>query len=276
MEAESGRKGGTQGMSRGRRMQAQGDPPTETQAASRAERVEGRLRVPLIVAALLAIPTIVVQESDLGENWKALATVLDWCIWAMFAANLAIMLSIVPDRRRWLIENPLDVLIVVFTPPFLPATMKLARVLPIVRLLWLMAIAHRLRKVFSLQGLRYAALIVFTVVVGGGVIFVAVEPGQDLSTWDGLWWAAETVTTVAYGDIYPTTALGRLVAIVVMTAGIGFVALLTGALAQRFLYGGSASAAPESDPDRAEMMLKLDELSNQVAELQKALRERHG
>ena len=263
-------------MSRGRRVQAQGDPTAETYAASRAERVAKWLRVPLIVAAMMAIPTIIVQESDLGGLWVILAAVLDWCIWAMFAANLAIMLSIVPDRRRWLMENPLDVLIVVFTPPFLPATMKLARVLPVVRLLWLMAIAHRLRKVFSLQGLRYAALIVFTVVVGGGVIFVAVEPGQDLSPWDGLWWAAETVTTVAYGDIYPTTALGRLVATVVMTAGIGFVALLTGALAQRFLYGQSAGAAQEPGPDRAEMMRKLDELSDQITELQNALRERHG
>ena len=258
-------------MSRGRRMQAQDNPTAETQAASRAERVAKWLRVPLIVAALLAIPTIVVQETDIGGFWGILAAVLDWCIWAMFAANLAIMLSIVPDRRRWLIDNPLDVLIVVLTPPFLPATMKLARVLPIVRLLWLVAIAHRLRSVFSLQGLRYAALIVFTVVVGGGVIFVAVEPGQDMSTWDGLWWAAETVTTVAYGDIYPTTALGRIVATVVMTAGIGFVALLTGALAQRFLYGGST--APASDPNSAEMMQKLDELSNQITELQKALGE---
>jgi voltage-gated potassium channel len=263
-------------MSRGRRTQAQVEPTAETQAALRAERVAKWLRTPLIVAALLAIPTIIVQESDWGGFWEILAASLDWCIWTMFAANLAIMLSIVPDRRRWLIENPLDVLIVVLTPPFLPATMKLARVLPIVRLVWLMAIAHRLRKVFSLQGLRYAALIVFTVVVGGGVIFVAVEPGQDLSAWDGLWWAAETVTTVAYGDIYPTTALGRLVATVVMTAGIGFVALLTGALAQRFLYGGSTSVTPEPDPDRAEMMRKLDELSNQIAELQKDLRERQG
>jgi voltage-gated potassium channel len=263
-------------MSRGRRVQAQGDPMAETHAASRSERVAKWLRVPLIVAALMAIPTIIVQESDLGGFWVILAAVLDWCIWAMFAANLAIMLSIVPDRRRWLMENPLDVLIVVFTPPFLPATMKLARVLPVVRLVWLVAIAHRLRKVVSLQGLRYAALIVFTVVVGGGVIFVAVEPGQDLSTWDGLWWAAETVTTVAYGDIYPTTALGRLVATVVMTAGIGFVALLTGALAQRFLYGQSAGAAQEPGPDRAEMMRKLDELSDQITELQNALRERHG
>ena len=261
-------------MSRGRR--TQGEPTAETQAASRAERVAKWLRVPLIVAALMAIPTIIVQESDLGGFWVILAAVLDWCIWAMFAANLAIMLSIVPDRRRWLMENPLDVLIVVFTPPFLPATMKLARVLPVVRLVWLVAIAHRLRKVVSLQGLRYAALIVFTVVVGGGVIFVAVEPGQDLSTWDGLWWAAETVTTVAYEDIYPTTSLGRLVATVVMTAGIGFVALLTGALAQRFLYGQSAGAAQEPGPDRAEMMRKLDELSDQITELQNALRDRHG
>jgi len=201
----------------------------------RAERVGRWLRVPLIIAALLAIPSIIVQESDLGRSWEIFATVLDWCIWAVFAANVAIMLSIVPDRRRWLTNNPLDVLIVVLTPPFLPATMKLARVLPVVRLVWLVVVAHRMRDVFSLQGLRYAALLVFTVVVGGGVVFVAVEPGQDLSTWDGLWWAAETVTTVAYGDIYPTTALGRVVATVVMTAGIGFVALLTGALAQRFL-----------------------------------------
>jgi voltage-gated potassium channel len=260
-------------MSRGRRTQAQGEPTAETQSALRADRVAGRLQFPLIVAALLAIPTIVVQESDLGKSWEIFATVLDWCIWGMFAANLAIMLFVVPDRRRWLANNPLDVLIVVLTPPFLPATLKLARVLPIVRLLWIVAIAHRLRKVFSLEGLRYAALVVFTVVVGGGVVFVAVEPGQDLSTWDGLWWATETVTTVAYGDIYPTTALGRIVATVVMTAGIGFVALLTGALAQRFLYGGSEGAAPEPDTDQAEVMRKLDELSSRIAELQKVLGE---
>ena len=261
-------------MSRGRRVQAQGGSTAQTQAALRAERVAGWLRVPLIVAALLAIPTIIVQESNLGEFWEILAEVLDWCIWGMFAANLVIMLAIVPDRRRWLINNPLDLLIVILTPPFLPVTLKLARVLPVVRLAWLVVVANRLRDVFSLQGLRYAALIVFTVVVGGGVVFVEVEPGQDLSTWDGLWWAVETVTTVAYGDIYPTTALGRIVATVVMAAGIGFVALLTGALAQRFLYGGRGGAEPA--PAAPEMMRKLDELSHQIAELQKALGERHG
>ena len=47
-------RGGTQGMSRGRR--TQGEPMAETQAALRAERVARWLRLPLIVAALLAIP----------------------------------------------------------------------------------------------------------------------------------------------------------------------------------------------------------------------------
>jgi voltage-gated potassium channel len=261
-------------MSTGHGAGTQDDTSGDTQATARAERAARRLQTPMIVAALLAIPTIVVQESNFGEGWEILASVLDWCIWAVFAANLLIMLVLVPDRKRWLIRNPLDVLIVVLTPPFLPVTLKLARLLPIVRLVWLMVVANRLRNVFSLQGLRYAALIVFTIVVGGGAVFVAVERSQHLSIWDGLWWAAETVTTVAYGDIYPTTALGRIVATVVMTAGIGFVALLTGALAQRFLYGEDEGATSKSSTQVAEMSKKLEDLSLQISQIQKALEDR--
>src|SRR3712207_9126378 len=100
----------------GRRIHMSNSPTTEMEAQQGSERVTGWLRVPLIVAALLAIPVIVVQESDLGGFWEALAAVLDWAIWGMFAANLVVMLAIVPDRRRWLLENPLDVLILVLPP----------------------------------------------------------------------------------------------------------------------------------------------------------------
>jgi voltage-gated potassium channel len=261
-------------MSTGHGAGTRDDASRDNPAATRAERAARRLQTPMILAALLAIPTIVVQESNLGRGWETLASVLDWAIWTVFAANLVIMLALVPDRKRWLIQNPIDVLIVVLTPPFLPATLKLARLLPIVRLVWLVVVANRLRGVFSLQGLRYAALVVFTIVVGGGAVFVAVERDQDLSIWDGLWWAAETVTTVAYGDIYPTTALGRIVATVVMTAGIGFVALLTGALAQRFLYGAGQGAMPRPSTDAAEINRKLEDLSLQISQLQKALEDR--
>src|SRR4028118_780964 len=123
-------------MATGRRIPSESGFPAGTEANARAERVAGRLRMPLIVAALLAIPTIVVQETSLGGFWEPLATVMDWCIWGVFAANLVIMLAVVSDRRRWLLENPMDVLIVALTPPFLPATMQIARVLPVVGRAW--------------------------------------------------------------------------------------------------------------------------------------------
>ena len=66
----------------------------------------------------------------------------------------------------------------------------------------------------------------------------------------------------------------QFVATVVMVTGIGFVALLTGALAQRFLHGGNGGATPETTPGEAEMLRKLGEMSHQIAELQKALAER--
>jgi len=58
----------------------QGGTAAQTQAALRAERAAGWLRVPLIIAALLAIPTIIVQESNLERSWDVFAAVLDWSI----------------------------------------------------------------------------------------------------------------------------------------------------------------------------------------------------
>ncbi|HEX6711398.1 MAG TPA: potassium channel family protein [Rubrobacter sp.] len=253
---------------------SEGSSTAQTAATSSGGRVVRWLRVAMIAASLLAIPVVIVQESGVGGFLARLAVFLDWSIWGVFVANLVIMLAVVPDRLRWLLDNPVDVLIVVLTPPFLPATLKIARVLPVVRLVWILILANRMRGLFSLNGLRYAALIVFTVVVGGGVVFVAVEPEQHLSTWDGLWWATETVTTVAYGDISPTTGLGRIVATVVMITGIGFVALLTGALAQRFLYSGSEDAASAAPRSQDETMRKVEEISDQIAQLRRALDDR--
>jgi voltage-gated potassium channel len=69
--------------------------------------------------------------------------------------------------------------------------------------------------------------------LGGGAAFASVE--KERSTWDGVWWAVSTMTTVGYGDVYPSTTEGRFLAIVVMLIGIGFIAILTGSVAQRFL-----------------------------------------
>ena len=46
-----------------------------------------------------------------------------------------------------------------------------------------------------------------------------IDGGSDRE--DGVWWAIVAVTTVGYGDTYPETDAGRIIAIIVMFAGIG-------------------------------------------------------
>jgi len=52
---------------------------------------------------------------------------------------------------------------------------------------------------------------------------------------DAFWWAFVTMTTVGYGDKYPLTAEGRIIACILMTAGAGLFATLTGLIASLFL-----------------------------------------
>ena len=90
----------------------------------RSKRMERRLEGPLLVFALLTIPAIAIEQSSVGQPWDTIATVLNWTIWLAFVAELVLMLRVVPDRGKWLRDHPLDVAIVVLTPPFLPASLQ--------------------------------------------------------------------------------------------------------------------------------------------------------
>jgi voltage-gated potassium channel len=200
----------------------------------RTERVQRFFNVPVLIAALLVVPVIIIEQTAVSDSVETAAAVANWAIWLVFAAELAAILWVVPDKRHWVARNPLDVIIVVLTPPVLPPGLQSLRVLRLLRLLRLMKVAQVSRRVFSFQGLRYAVFLALLTIVGGGAAFAAAEKGQDLNGWDGIWWATSTMTTVG-SNIYPTTTLGRVIAMVVMVVGIGFVALLTGAVAERFL-----------------------------------------
>jgi voltage-gated potassium channel len=207
-------------------------------AAARAGRVQARFEWPVVIAALLTIPIIVIQESNLGPSWDAVAEVLNWVTWTVFALEVVAMLAIVPDRRTWLRGHWIDVAVTLLTPPFAPAVWQAGRAFRLVRILRLVRV-FSLRKLLSLEGIKYAALVAAAVVVVGGAVYASVEKvdpeGRTLTTWDGIWWAVTTVTTVGYGDIYPKTDGGRAIAMTIMLVGIGFVALFTAFIADRFI-----------------------------------------
>jgi voltage-gated potassium channel len=240
----------------------------------RSERIARRFDLPMLAAALLVVPVVAIEQSSLGEGWQSIASVLNWAIWLAFAAEVLVMLTVVPDKWRWVREHPLEVFIVLVTPPFIPAGLQAARALRLLRLVRLLRLASLARRTFSLAGLRYVALLAGLTVLGSGAAFAAVEPGKQ-STWDGVWWSITTMTTVGYGGS-PTTDLGRIITIGVLVVGIGFVAVLTGAVAQRFLASQIEDVAAATEAVEAtdvevlselrEVRVRLDRLEARLAQ----------
>jgi voltage-gated potassium channel len=231
---------------------------------SRAERIQEKFEWPVVIAALLTIPLLVIQESPLGAPWGTIGTVLNWLTWCTFALETVVMLSVVEQRGVWLRSHLVDIAVVIFTPPFAPAAWQAGRLFRLGRLLRLVRI-FSLRRLLSLEGMKYAALVAAGTVVVGGPVFATVEKEQHLTTWDGVWWAVTTVTTVGYGDIHPETDGGRVIAMAIMFVGIGFVALLTAFIADRFVHQQKEVAAKE---DR--ILAELREIRDRLEGLETA------
>jgi voltage-gated potassium channel len=244
---------------------------------ARSEHIARRFEVPMLVAAALVVPSMYINNSDRDGAWQAVGTALDWLIWSAFAVELVVMLAVVPRRGAWLRRHPLDVAIVLFTFPLLgdlfPA-LRLLRLLRLSRLVRELRSDRIGRSVFTTEGLKYAAIISALVLVGSGAMYANVE---DVSSWDGLWWAMTTATTVGYGDITPATDAGRVIGMLLMVVSIGFVSILTGVLAERFLANredtrSQAADGSAPDDDREQLLADITEMQKRLARMESALR----
>src|ERR1700730_7802384 len=227
-------------------------------ADARSQEWDKRFRGPTFAAALLVIPTLVIEESNLPGAWRVLAAALNWVIWGVFLAQVIVMLVVTRDRAGWIRHHPLELCIVVLTPPFLPASLQSARILRLLRVFRVAITARSLRGFFSINGLKVATVVALFGILGAGAIFADFE---HLSAWDGVWWAIGTVTTMG-SEIYPHTAEGRVVAIIILVLGGGYVAVLTGALTQ--FFGRAMHAEVESSDDLSK---RIDGLRDEIASL---------
>jgi voltage-gated potassium channel len=236
----------------------------------RAKRAEKLFEWPINIAALLTIPAIVIEQTpSLGEPWDSFATVINWVTWLVFLAELVVMLVLVSDRWLYLRKHVFDVALVVVTPPILPPGFQALRVLRALRLLRLERVARYARHATSVDALRYSALIALLAALGGGAAFETFERQQHPRPgfFDGIWWSVSTMTTVGYGDLVPHTTAGRILAMALMLIGIGFVAILTGAIAQRFLSPEVSAVEQELESVGAEE----DEIVTAISEIRSRL-----
>lgn len=120
-------------------------------------------------------------------------------------------------------------------------------------------------------------LALLIIIIGGFGVYLAEHGRQGVNInkiSDALWWAAVTITTVGYGDYYPVTALGRIIAVIMMFSGIGIVVLLVSSLSQRRFERAKSrlKSYKESGPTLLDDDTKIA-IKSKIAEIEKLTEE---
>jgi voltage-gated potassium channel len=225
------------------------------------ERWSARADKPLLGLALLFLVVLAapILDPTLPESVETVLAIANVAIWALFALDYVVRLWLVEDRRRYVRTHLPDLAAALF-----PALRPL-------RLLRLFSIGHMLaqRARGGLAG-EAAKLVTATsalVIFIGGVAILDVErdaTGANITTpADGFWWALTTMTTVGYGDRFPVTSAGRLIAAALMVIGIALLGVLTASIAAWFIREVAQQDEANLEPveDRlTRLELKIDEL----------------
>ena len=121
---------------------------------------------------------------------------------------------------------------------------------------------------------RGAAIVIASatmmITVVAGVLVTVLERDTYPSIGTGLWWAAQTVTTVGYGDNVPTSSAGRFVAVLVMFVGIGFLTVVTAAITSTFVAQARRVDQTPSDVETA-IVEQLHQLDSRLARVDSRL-----
>lgn len=117
---------------------------------------------------------------------------------------------------------------------------------------------------------RVIALVTLLMVVACGALIRVVEPSTFPNVWLGMWWAVQTVTSVGYGDIVPTSVAGRILGVIVMINGIAFLTVVVATISAAFVETARRRAESRrllDDPVAAELKrlrAQLDEIEQRL------------
>ena len=168
---------------------------------------------------------------EISTSVQSILDTVQWVSWIAFAADLLVGVLAAESKVHFLKRHPLEILAVLL--PFL-RPLRLLRFISFGTLVFEKvnlgkSIAISFKVIVTALFLTYLAGIEITLAERG-------EPGATIQTvGDGFWWAITTLTTVGYGDIYPTTTEGRFIAVGLMVSGICVLGVTSATVAAWFV-----------------------------------------
>jgi voltage-gated potassium channel len=193
-----------------------------------------------------------------------------WIIWVLFAADYLVRLALAKRKLRFIWRHLFDLLAV---------ALPMVRQLRVLRLVTVLRVLNRqASSAFRGRVAIYVGIVTILVSFCAALAVLDAErsnPDAGIDSFPkALWWTLTTISTVGYGDVYPTTWEGRLVAASLMIGGIALLGVITGMIASWLLERIRAAdeniegaIQQESDDLRAE----LRTLQTEIRELRELL-----
>ena len=231
------------------------------------QRWERHAEWPLAAAALLFLGLFSVQVLAQPHGREAhILWAVDWAIWGLFVLDYIVRFSLAPNRWHWFIRHLIDFAIV--TLPFV-RPLRLLRLLVLIEVLQ-KAVGDAFRGRIVVYTVSGVVLLIYTASLAVFEKERYLHGATINSFGKAIWWSITTVTTVGYGDVYPVSNAGRIIAVLLMIGGISLVGVVTAALASWIIE----SVAEEETATQAATAAHIEELRSEIRELGQQLRDR--
>ena len=201
--------------------------------------------ISLIIVIVLSVLVVMLESvAAYNEAYGTLFTLLEWIFTVLFTLEyIARIISIgKPIKYIFSFYGIVDLLsllptylALIFPPAFFLVDIRTVRLLRIFRILKLtryIRASRILAEAIKNSGAKIGVflLVVLTIVIIAGTFMYLIE-GEEHGFNNiphSIYWAIVTLTTVGYGDISPSTALGQVIASIIMIMGYGVIAVPTG------------------------------------------------
>lgn len=206
----------------------------------------------MLVLCVYALGMLAFQATGPSESTRAILGYADLAVCAVFLGDFVWSLWRAENRWRYFVTwGWIDLLSSI---PAIDVARwgRAARILRILRLLRGLRATHvmvemvmKQRAQNAILAAALAGLLLITFCSLAVLHFESGSGGNIQSAEDAVWWSFTTITTVGYGDRYPATTEGRMIAVLLMSGGVGLFGIFSGFLASWFVGEGGQSSNAE-------------------------------
>lgn len=196
-----------------------------------------------ILAVVATLVVILQFNNTINEVEMRYLRIADKIIYGIFVLEFIIRVYFSKNRYNYIKKNFIDGIAIIpfwiFTASPYGSVFKLLRVF-----IYVLRLIDNMKELLYVNGFIYSLgwTVIITIIGSFGIYIFEKESSATIkSYWDALWWSFVTVTTVGYGDISPSTPIGRGIACILMLSGIGFISMLTSAVSTYFIVSSEKS-----------------------------------